>query len=814
MKLNSFNYKIEYLSVKALFTLTILFFAVSVSAQLPTNLKNINVDSLSDEQIRGYITQSESTGLSEAELEKLAIQRGLSSSELDKLKQRVTIIKEANKPKTKLQDDIKEVQSTPKEEKLKSAPIDSKTPIDSNTIYGHQWFSYNNIQFFEKATDVKAPDNYIISIGDELTVSVFGISYYNEALKVDSRGAINPKGIGIGPINLKGQEFGKAKQLIKSKFSQYFDMANNEFAVTLSYARVINVNIVGEVVNPGSYKIPAVNSAFNALKVAGGVNEIGSVRNIQVKRNGKLIKTLDVYEFLNNPNSKLDFYLEDNDYIFVGSSTKVVNITGEVKRSMRYEVTAKETLQDLISYAGGLTSQAYTKLIRVTRTSDDGTQVKIISVSLDSLNKNKKQFLLQDGDQIEVGSKSNELKAFVEIQGSVNFPGKFEYIEGERISDLVKKANGTRFESLLERAYLIRLRPDLTKEYVAINLKQIIANPKSDFDLTLKKGDLIRIASNKDFSDVLKVEALGAFRIPSSIEYSKGMTLGDLMFIAGGLKMEADILHLEISRISFFTDEYKPGESSRVLIKVIQVGKDIRISDDQMAMPLSPYDQVFARVVPDFEYQQNFSLTGEVKYPGLYALESKEERLDAIINRAGGLNRFAFPEGATLYRPDLPGGYIVMNLKDALKNKDSKYNYVIKAGDVINVPRVIDFVAIRGDVEYLQVVDQEQVNAPFVKGKRADYYIKEFANGYTKTALKKKTYVVDNNAKVSRTKNYLLFKVYPKVKKGATIYAVTKPEKRKKSEPSKPIDWNKAISDLTVKLTGIVTLMILLQSLN
>ncbi len=802
--------------------LIVLFTTVqSVFAQLPADIKNVKVDELTDAQIKQYILESEKSGIPEAQQESLALKNGMPPSELQKLRDRVAKIRStpgsAAVPVTPQE---AATQATPKENapviNNAAAPaptVEVVSSLDPNAIYGHHIFRNNNLQFFERASDVKAPDNYVIGPNDELVVSVFGFSYFNEVLKVDSRGAINPTS--IGPIMLKGLEFSKAKTLIRTKFSQFFDLSNNQLTVTLSYSRVINVNFVGEVMKPGSYKIPALNTAFNALIAVGGPSDLGSVRNIQVKRNGKLVKTLDVYEYLNNPNSTMDYYLQDNDYIYINPSVKVVKITGEVKRSMKYELKPQENLDQLIAYAGGLTPLAYTKLIRISRSNEDGTQQQLLNISLDSLIANKKSFPLKDGDQIEISSKSNELRQFVEVQGSVNMPGKFEFREGERISDVIKKANGTRFESLLERAYLIRLRPDLSKEYISVNIKDAVANPGSASDLLLQKGDMIRIASNKDFTDSQNVEAIGAFRTPRSLTFSEGMTLGDLLFLSGGLRMEADILNIEISRISFFTDEFKPGESSRTIIKVVQVGKDIKITDDQLSFKLRPFDQIFARIVPDFEYQQNFTISGEVKYPGTYSLEAKDEKLSAIIKRAGGLNRFAFPEGATLYRPDLRGNYIVMNLKDALKSERSRFNYIIKAGDVVNIPKVIDFIAIRGDVEYLTVIDQDQVNSPFVQGRRANYYIKEFANGFTKTSFKRKTYVVDNNAKVNRTKNFIFFKIYPKVRKGSTVYVVNKPVKEKDvKKQSEPVNWTTVIERTTVKITGLITLYLLLRTVS
>jgi polysaccharide biosynthesis/export protein len=331
----------------------------------------------------------------------------------------------------------------------------------------------------------------------------------------------------------------------------------------------------------------------------------------------------------------------------------------------------------------------------------------------------------------------------------------------------------------------------------------------------LERGDVLTLFSVKDFIDAMSVNAVGLFRRPGSFDFVNGMTISDLLLLAGGLRMEADLLNIEISRISFFAEDYKMGDASRVIIKTMQVGKDTKLTDDQLNFRLNPYDQVFVRMIPDFELPRNLTINGEVKYPGVYALASKDERLDQIIKRSGGLNRFAFAEGSTLYRSSLPGGYVVMNLKKALANPKSTYNYILKEGDVINVPRVIDLIAIRGNVEYLAVINQEQVNSPFIQGRRANYYIKEFANGFTKTSFKRKTYIVENNGKVDRTRNYVLFKIYPKVKKGSTIYVVTKPVKAKETrQKSEPVNWTTVIERTTVKITGLITLYLLLKTVS
>jgi protein involved in polysaccharide export with SLBB domain len=997
--------------------------AISSFAQLPADVKNIKVDELSDAQIKQYILESEKSGIPEPQQEALALKNGMPASELQKLKDRVARIRSAEvgtaTPSSVSPGGADKVIVIDNSKAEQSAPIASPPPppaavakqeaepikeaeMDPTMIYGHHLFKNNNLQFFEKASDVKAPDSYVLGSNDELTISVFGYSYFNEVLKIDAKGAINPTN--IGSIMIKGMEYGKAKSLIRSKFSQHFDLTNNQITITLSYSRVINVNFVGEVTKPGSYKIPALNTAFNALIAVGGPSKLGSVRNIQIRRNGNVIKVLDVYEYLNNPNSKQDFYLEDNDYIYISPATKIVSISGVVRRPMLYELKGKENLDDLIRYAGGLKATAYTQLIKVVRIMDDGTQKQILNISLDSLRTNKKTFELKEADYIEIGEKLTEVRQFVGISGAVFRPGSYQFVRGERILDLIKKADGLRKEAKLDKAYLIRTNADKTKDYFPINLAVLIDEKKSDttenmlltegdllrvasvldfvdpkkvsiggalrnpgtFDyfkgmkltdlvfigeglkedankkraflvrvnpdftrsflsiniedainfpedttknillergdaltvvsvtdyidktnvstkglfrnpgsfefykgirlydlillsgglreevnteraflvrtnadftknflpinidevinfpddstknLFLERGDALTVVSRKDFIDAMSINAVGLFRKPGTFDFANGMTLSDLIFVAGGLKMEADLLNIEVSRISFFDTSYTPGEPSRVVIKIFQVGKDTKLADDQLNFKLNPYDQVFVRMVPDFELPRNLTINGEVKYPGVYSLTSKDEHLDDLIKRAGGLNRFSFAEGATLYRPQLAGGYVVMNLKSALRNHKSKYNYIVKEGDVITIPRVIDVISIRGDVEYLNVINQEQVNAPYVQGKRANYYIKEFANGFTKTSFKRKTYVVENNSKVNRTRNYVIFKVYPKVKKGSVVYVVTKPVKEKEEARKKaePVDWSKVIERTTVKITGLITLYLLLRTVS
>lgn len=789
----------------------------------PNNLSTVRIDELSDEQVMQILKQGEGAGLSIEQAELFARKKGLPAAEAAKFKDRISKIQSQGRGASKtaiITSTEDSIMSKVNNEAESSKAITGKVVVDAggsakglkSTIYGQEYFRNGDIKIFDKSSDAKAPSNYVIGIGDELGVSVYGYSYYNEILKVDARGAINPQQ--MGPIFIKGLTFEKAKSLISSKMSQYFDLGNNKLEITLAYSRSITVNIVGEVIKPGSYKIPALNTAFNALILAGGPNDIGTLRNIQIRRDGKVARTLDVYEFLNNPNSKQDYFLEDNDYIVVSNIQKLVKLSGEVNRATQFELTEKEGINSLIKYAGGLKLNAFKEKVQVIRRS--ATESKILDINIDSLQKINKDFVLLNGDSIIVKSAVNEILNKISIAGAVNFPGDYNLNKNDRVYDLIKKAGGLKLEANLDNAYLVRTKQDQTKEYFRLNVKELMSNKTSNQNLQLQSLDKLTIYSNKDYIEPMGIELFGSVRKEGKYDFVNGMTLADALQNAGGLKLEAENLRIEISRVSYFSENYNDGQEIRVIIESIKLSSNISyLSDADAQIKLQPFDQIFVRQVPNFELQQNITLRGEVKYPGVYSLLSKDEKIDDLIKRAGGLTRFAFPESATLFRPSLPGGYIVMKLNDALKSEKSKYNYALREGDILTIPTVSDYVAILGSsLEYLSVLDRDQVNAPFVSGKRAKYYIKEFGNGFTKESWRKKTYVIQPNAKINRTRNWGVIKIYPKVTKGSTIYVVNKEIKEKQlKKESEPFNWNKFIENTTLKVTGIATLFLLFRQL-
>jgi protein involved in polysaccharide export with SLBB domain len=914
-----------------LFSIFHFLFSIQAIAQVPAgidpnNLNTVKVDELTDAQIMDILKQGQAAGLSVDQAAQMAIKKGLNPNEVNKFNARVAKLQSSAPSLDPLTTpELKESENIVIQKNEKNA-TDSKyvvgkavneipstltltqkgesQPDNISGIYGQSYFREGDIKIFNRSTDSKAPGNYTIGIGDEFGISVFGYSFYNEVLKVDARGAINPSN--MGPVFVKGLSFDKAKGLIKAKMGQSYDLNNNKVEITLAYSRNITVNIVGEVIKPGSYNFPAINTAFNALILAGGPSDIGTLRNIQIKRAGKIVKTLDAYAFLNNANANQDFFLEENDYIVVGSSQKVVSIKGEVKRQASYELLTSENLSEVLKYAGGFTANAYTKYIQVKRISN--TEIKLIDVNVDSLQKNKKDFVLLNGDDVVVRASLNEILNKISISGSVNFAGTYNLVAGDNITSLLKKAGGLKLESNAEIAYLVRTLANKTKVYYHLNLSDIIANPNSTQNMVLQALDEVTIYSTKDFIDFFNItvsgavrkpgtfefvsgitlrdailnagglknesivdnaylirtkadltkeyirislvdimdsssknnrvlepldavvvynkadyidaftiQTFGALRKPGTFEFVPGITLGDALQNSGGLTLDASNLRIEITRLSMFEPGYKVGNEMRVTVQRIQLNdKQNVLSDADAKLVLQPYDQIFVRSIPNYEMPKIVEITGEVKYPGKYTLLKKDEKIASIIKRAGGLTNYAFPEAATFYRPNLPGNYIVIKLNKAIKYGWNRNNYLLKDGDVLNVPMTIDLVSIKGyALNYADINKVTQVNGPYLNGRRAGFYIRNYGAGFSDNAWRRKTYVIQPNAKINRTINLLVFKIYPKVTKGSTIFVVEKVKKEKElKKENEPFNWNKFVENTTLKVTGLTTFFILLNQIK
>ena len=731
--------------------------------------------------------------------------------------------------------------------------IDS-TSFPKGKIFGQDIFRNQDLSFFQKALDAKAPENYKVGPGDEISISIWGFNEFSETLEVDERGYISPSS--YGRIYVKGITFKNMRSILKKKFSTFFDMQNSEIDVSLSYSRVITVNIIGEVYNPGSFTIPAINTAFNALIASGGPNQIGSVRNIYIKRDGKTVDSLDVYKFLFNPLISNDIYMQDGDYIFIPPAENLVEIIGEVNRPYTYEAKDGESVGDMIKYSGGFTTTAFRDIITLKRL--DYNNLKVYDVTKADLYQEN----ISDGDQIVVNKISNKISNVVTLKGDVGVSGDYEFKENEKILDLLSRAKCISNKTFLDKVYIIRLNEDRSKQHLSINLNNIISDPNHEGNILLKEYDIVHVLSVDKFDDEFFISVQGAVRNPSTFSFGNGMSLQSALILSGGLTQQAQGSRVEVSRIMEYdiaTNKLKPR---RTVVKNIEVGNDLTLSESAEDFILQPFDQVFVRSNPEFEPAENITILGEVKYPGTYSILRKNEKVSSLIKRAGGLTNYAYVDGVKMFRkfnvkesireeslemnisddlkksilnsPDVAAVYaneveekskaffaeenstkiskentdiVYLNLDKALKNNESRFNLVLNKGDSIVIPQILDVVHISGE---LMNLEGNSISAPFFTRKRANYYVKNFAGGFSKENDRSNTIVVYPNGIAKKSRNYILFKISPKVTKGSTIRVASKNIKQKKQKESK-VDWNKQIENAMLKISAVLTLWVLVD---
>ena len=688
--------------------------------------------------------------------------------------------------------------------------VENADNTSPSPIWGQDFFKNGSSELFEKVANGKAADSYIIGEGDVLTISIYGVSYYNQTFTINEDGYLTS--VEVGRVYLKGLTFGAAKQLLRQRFASAFSLSNSTFDVSLNYSKSIKVNIVGEVVSPGSYNISSINTAFNALAGSGGVTDIGSVRTIQIRRDNKTIKILDVYQYLMNPGTTDDTYLEANDYIVVSPVGRVVEVEGEVNRPYKYELIKGENLNELIYYAGGLKSTAYKRNVTLYRYVNNENLV--MDINLDSLERSGVNFPLINGDKVIFARIPDIIENIVTVQGSIRFPGNYQLTEDMRISDLIARAKGLNYDAYTNRAYLIRKNDKMNDVFIPFNLQEIIDNPSSVQNFKLAKFDVIDIFSKQEFRETFNVAINGAVKAPGTFPYYERMTLKDLLYYSGGLKVEAANSKIEISRIVNFQEATNENQPTRVIIESVSIDKNLEVLDAAETFMLQPYDQVFVRTTPEFELQKNVTVLGEVAYPGVYTLLSRTETLADIVERAGGLTQWAYPEGATMNRADVTTTMVFLG--KALKDPESKYNYVLRENDVITIPRQGDLVSLKGEIRYPFVGEVGTVIVPFDKGKTARHYVKHYGKNFGDNAKRSETYVIEPNGYVRRTHNFLFIHFYPIVKtKGSQIVVPEKPADKQEAPeapvtPKEPFDWNTFMASLSAGILSFATIYVLL----
>lgn len=659
-------------------------------------------------------------------------------------------------------------------------------------IFGKNIFNQKNLSFLPNM-NIPTPEDYKLGPGDEIVIDIWGASQASLQQIISPEGSIVVDR--LGPVYLNGMTIREANSYIQQKFSSVYSGIGNEggssqIKLTLGQIRTIQINILGEVAVPGTYALSSLSSVFHALYNAGGINDIGSLRSIQLYRKGKLIKTIDIYQYLLNGNASGETRLMDGDIIMVPPYISLVEIVGKIKRPMFYEMTVTETLSDLIKYSGGFTGDAYKEKIDITRKT--GKYDKAYTVS----SKDFENFILDDKDSIFVSAGLNQFDNRVEIKGAVFRPGYYE-VGGQikTIKNLIEKAGGIKENAFLNRAILTREKADLTRETVPINLKNLLEGRTAD--INLKKNDMLLVASDSVLVELGSFTIYGDVQTPGEYDYAEGTSIEDLIIKAGGLLKSASLAKVDVSRR--IVDPLSI-ESPNVIADIYTFTiKNGLVVDGPPDFVLSPYDQVYIRRSPGYIEQRNIEIAGEVLFPGRYALKEKTERLSDIVKRAGNLTPHAFSAGARLLREktimemteerkamqalskglkdsistDLlnidPYYSVGIELDKAIANPKSEYDLVLREGDQLIVPEYDNTVKINGSVMYPNTV-------LYKKGQKVSYYINQ-AGGYSDLAEKKRAYIVYMNGTVAKVKGSNRDAIQP----GCNIVVPSKDQKDKMS---------------------------------
>ncbi|SIN81481.1 protein involved in polysaccharide export, contains SLBB domain of the beta-grasp fold [Algoriphagus halophilus] len=629
------------------FMFTILFFLIGlvVQAQNLSDIQNLKVDNLSDAQLEQLLKRAEANGLTVNQLEALARERGMPAVEAAKLRQRINQLQMAVSP----QSGVTPVGSGRSvvggdgndvfDSLRRSDPYYDLTPVQKK-IFGFKLFHNKNLDF-SPSLNLPTPLSYVIGSGDQLLLDVYGASQQSFDLNVTPEGRVYLPN--IGPIQVGGSTIEAATARIKTALGRIYSGLNganpNTFIqLRLGNIRSIKVSMVGELTKPGTYTLPSFATVFNGLYAAGGPNENGAFRNIQVYRNSRLVATVDIYEFLSKGEQSSNITLQDNDVVIVPPVQARVEVIGPVRREGLFEVKPEEHLTDLYIYTGGFESLAYKDRVTIRRIEDN--QRKVIDVSSSQFN----SFPLQDGDEILIGEALDRFVNRVQISGSVNRPGEYSFEEGKlTVKGLVEKAEGLKPEAFTNRSTLYRTSTDLTLAAESLDLAGILNGTKPD--ITLQNEDLLFIPSRYDIQEEYYVKISGEINFPGTYPFASNMTVGDLILRSGGLLQSASNASIEIAR-----RVRDPSSGKIAEISTLSIDPNLELTPEESNMPLKPFDHVFIRRSPGFEREQLITLQGEVVHPGEFAISGADERISDVIKRAGGLTQFAYPKGASLIR--------------------------------------------------------------------------------------------------------------------------------------------------------------------
>lgn len=795
----------------SLFIGILICFYASVTSLQAQNPASVNVNNLSDQQIQQIVTEVNARGLTIDQAAQMAQMQGATPIQIEQLKRRIQELNFSN-GKSIVNPTVQSTQSkTSVRETFSEKAVVNASP-QAKKIFGFQLFNSGNLTF-EPPVNMPTPQNYVLGIDDELMVSIWGASQQTYQLAIETNGAVNIPD--IGPVYVSGMEFSKAKELIKRRliaiYSGMDGSSPNTYAeVSISNLRSIKINVIGEAMVPGTYTLPSTASAFNALYLSGGPNENGSFRNIQLIRDNKTIKTIDVYDYLINANTQGNIQLREQDIIYIPTYQKRVEASGAFKRTGIFELNEKEKLSDLIRYLGGFTDHAFKAQLSLTRITD--SEKKVIDVSQSIF----ESFTPSNGDVVVASGIIDRYENRVNISGAVFRPGTYELTDGLQLSGLIKKAQGVTENYFSNRGLIVRLQNNLAPMTLSFNVDDIL---KGTNDITLQREDQVIIQDIFRMREKRIVQILGEVQKPGEFDFTDNMTLKDLIFKAGGFTEAASESFIELARRHNYAESNLMGDE---LVKLYQFNIDRKLNLDTKGdtLHLQPFDYIYVRKAPSYHPQRTVYISGEVRYPGAYSIGSKKERISDLINRSGGLLPDAFIRGARMKRANadslqkaeilrnnLPDSLITkaekqissdkleLRLEDILKNPGSTYDYLLKEGDQIIIPEVSQEVRISGEI-------LNPIGLAYQNGKSLKYYINR-SGGFSDKAQKRKTFVIYSDGTTQVTRSFL-GRNYPTVEPGSQIIVPQKPEKQRIDQTGK---WLGIASTMATIAIAIATLV-------
>ena len=732
----------------------------------------VAAQNMSDSQVLEYVKEGIRQGKEQKQLASELARKGVTKEQAMRVKQLYEQQNNVNASnatgtdvnESRLREEMKENTSDMLEDHPSTQDL-----ARSNQVFGRNIFNTRNLTF-EPSVNIATPLNYRLGPGDEVIIDIWGASQNTIRQQISPDGTINIQK--IGPVNLNGLTISEANDYLKKTLNKIYNGLNNtndptsDIRLTLGSIRTIQINVMGEVVQPGTYSLSSFSTVFHALYRAGGVSDIGSLRNVQLVRNGKNIATIDVYQFIMKGHIQDDIRLQEGDVVIVPAYDVLVKIDGKVKRPMRFEMKKDENLSTLISYAGGFEADAYTRSLRVVRQNGQEYEVNTVK-DLDY-----SVYKMRNGDVVTAEAILNRFTNKLEIRGAVYRPGIYQ-LNGKlnTVRELVNEAQGLTGDAFLNRAVLYRQREDLTTEVIPVDIKAIMDGTSQN--IILAKNDILYIPSIHDLEDRGDVVIHGEVAKPDSYPYADNMTLEDLIIQAGGLREAASVVRVDVSRR--IRNPHSTVDNDTIGRTYTFSLKEGFVVDGTPGFVLQPYDEVYVRRSPGYQAQQNVVVEGEILFEGSYAMTSREERLSDLIRKAGGSTKNAYLRGAKLTRVATEGekkrmGDVIrlmsrqlgeammdsldihvedhftvgIDLEKALANPGSTADIVLREGDVVFIPKSTNTVKINGAVMVPNTVS-------YIADKNIDYYLNQ-AGGYSDNAKKSKKFIVYMNGQVTKVK--------------------------------------------------------------